>query len=331
VSESRSIWRDSRGAFTFVFGSPLALLILFNLTFVTVLLVLQDANLASLAYLHSGRMQFWYMLIALSPTIWFTSFFLMFGDFGNYRSAWPRSRRGRMTLTLCLVPLLLLIALPLVGQFLTWKDSPLLATVLMPIVSNFVPKAIGVNLLGLVTSVLPVSAMLGLHIQFLGRLPKYQHLGEPPGAESLDEEVLWYRHRQGQLQRILRLVSAMFGVSLLSVGALRNIINAAITSPAELFPTGPVMSYGLYYTGLIASIYVPAHRTLKLVGQSLAERLLSQSLGAHPTWKQRLEEQQAISTDLGLRDSALQELQQGLAVLAPFLASISSLVLGTGP
>jgi len=330
MSESRSIWRDGRGAFALVFGSPLALCILFNLTLVTVLLTLQDAKFESLAYLHSGHAQFWHMLIALSPTIWITSFFLVFGDFGNYRSAWPRSREARMTLMLCLAPLVVLLALPPVAQFLTWKDSPLLTTVLMPLVPNLVPKLIGTNLLGLLTSALPISAMVGLHIQFLGRLPKYQHLGEAPGSESLDEEMLWYQRRRGQLQRLLRLVSAMLGVSLLSVGGLRNIINSAVASPAEMLPTGPVMSYGLYYTGLLASIYVPAHRTLKAVGQSLAERLVWQSLGAHSTWKQRFEEQQAVSTQLGLRDSALQELQQGLAVLAPFLASISSLAIGTG-
>lgn len=170
--------------------------------------------------------------------------------------------------------------------------------------------------------------MVGLHIQFLDRLPKYQHLGELADAEGLDEDVRWYQRRQGQLRRLLHLVSTILGVSLLSVGALRNVINLAITPPAELLPIAPVMSYGLYYTGFLASIYIPTHRTLKEVGQSLAERLVWQSLGAHATWRQRLEEQQAISVQLGLRDSALQELQQGLAVLAPFLASISSLALG---
>jgi hypothetical protein len=66
------------------------------------------------------------------------------------------------------------------------------------------------------------------------------------------------------------------------------------------------------------------------VGQALAERLVWQSLGVNPTWKHRLEEQQAISIQLGLQGSALQDLQQGLAVLAPFLASISSLTLDLG-
>jgi hypothetical protein len=48
------------------------------------------------------------------------------------------------------------------------------------------------------------------------------------------------------------------------------------------------------------------------------------------TWKEWFDELQAVRAWLGLRDSALQELQQGLAVLAPLLASLSTLILG-GP
>ncbi|MCY1077096.1 hypothetical protein [Archangium lansingense] len=331
MSESRSIWRDGRNALALVLRSPLSLFILFNLTFVTALLLLQGTGLQGLAYLRSDRSQFWHMIIALTPTAWVTSLFLLLGDFGSYRSAWPRTRWGRMAVVLCLVPLLLLIALPLVAQFFFWRESPrLLTTVLLPMVPDFIPKLVSVCILGLLIATLHASAMVGLHIQLLGRLPKYQHLGEPPGAESLNEDVLWYQRHQRQLRRLLRLVSTILGLSILSVGALRNLINSAITSPAELLSTAPVMSYGLYYTGIIASLYVPAHRTLKDVGQVLAERLVWQTLGTHPTWKQRFEEQQAVRTQLGLRDSALHELQQGLSVLAPFLASISSLAIGSG-
>jgi hypothetical protein len=67
-----------------------------------------------------------------------------------------------------------------------------------------------------------------------------------------------------------------------------------------------------------------------VLGQGLAERLVRQSLDVDADWKQSFEEQRTASTYLGLQGSALQELQQGLTVLAPLLASISSLVLGSG-
>jgi hypothetical protein len=326
----RTFWRDARAAFALVFRSPVALFILGSLVFVTELLVVVETGLRGLAYLHSGRAQFWHMILALAPTLWLISLFIVFSDFERSRLVWPRTRSGRLALLLCLVPLVLLIALPLAAQHLIQWQEPHMSTVLLSLDPHFVPKSVGTNLLGLLVATLHASTLVGIHLQLLVHLPRYQHLGAPLGWKSLDEEVLWYQRQQAQLRRCLRLSSVSLGVSILSVSAFRDIVNAALPSSAEPFPTAPVLSYGLYYTGLIACIYLPAHNTLKQVGSALAERLVWQALGAHPTWKQRLEEQQAIRNHLGLQGSALQELQQGLAVLAPLLASISSLALGTG-
>ncbi|MCY1083434.1 hypothetical protein [Archangium lansingense] len=326
----RSFWRDGQAAFSLVFRSPLALFILGGLTFVTAHFTLQKTGLQGLAYLHSSRAQFWNMLVSLTPTIWIISIFLLYGDLERNRSAWPRTRSGWMALMLCLAPLLLLLALPLLAQLLTLREDSLVAALLLPLDPNFFSKWLSMSILGLLTPALLFSALVGIHLQLLGRLPKYQYLGEPLGSESLDEEVLWYQRQQSQLRRFLNLAAAHLGISILSVGAFRNLINMAIAFSAEPLPTAPIMSYGLYYTALIASLYMPAHNTLKGVGQALADRLVWQSLGAHPTWKQRLEEQQAVRNQLGLQGSALQEFQQGLAVFAPFIASISSLALGTG-
>lgn len=329
--DPRSFLRDGGAAFALVFRSPVVLFIVCNLVFVTVLLVLHGTGLQGLSYLHTDRTRFWHMLIALTPTAWLTSLLVLLSDFERNRSAWPRTRTGRMAFLFCLVPLLLLLALPLLAQFMTFREDPLVARFILPLDPDFLLKIASMSLLGLAIATLHASALVGIHLQLLGRLPKYQHLGEAPDAENLEEEVLWYQRRQAQLRRFLRLSSALLGTSMLGVGALRHLINALVSpsAPAELLPTTSVMSYGLYYSLLMASLYVPVHKTLRDVGQALAERLVWQSLGAQPTWKQRQEEQQAIRDHLGLQGSALQELQQGLAVFAPLLASLSSLLLGT--
>jgi hypothetical protein len=89
------------------------------------------------------------------------------------------------------------------------------------------------------------------------------------------------------------------------------------------------MVFGIYYTWVLAIIYLPIRKSLTEVGQVLAEGLVRQSLVGRVTWKQWFEEQQAVRTYLGLHGSALQDIQQGLSVLAPLLASISSLALGS--
>lgn len=328
--EPPSFWRDARAALTLVFRSPLALFIVGGLSFVTTLFWLQGTGLRGLAYLTASRAQFWLMLGALPPTAWVLSLFLLFGDFEHNRSAWPRTRRGRLAAVLSLVPLVFLLALPLLAGYLALREDARVTTVLLSLDPYILRKTLGLSVLGLTPAVLYTSALVGIHLQLLERLPKYQHLGEPLGAESLDEEVLWYQRRQALLRRFLRISSAINGISILGLGATHNVINLVLPSSAEPLPIGPVMSYGLYYTGLLASLYGPASYTLKKVGEALAERLVWQALGAHPTWKQRFEEQQAVRKHLGLRGSALQDIQQGLAVLAPFLASLSSLALGPG-
>ncbi len=80
----------------------------------------------------------------------------------------------------------------------------------------------------------------------------------------------------------------------------------------------------------MASIYLPIRKTLVDVGESLSERLIQHSPGPRAPWKERSEAQQATHTYLRLQESALQELQQGLSVLAPLLAGISSRILSPG-
>ncbi|HEY0095320.1 MAG TPA: hypothetical protein VGB96_13390, partial [Archangium sp.] len=260
MSPPSSAWRDGRGAFALVFRSPVALFLLFNLTFVATLFVLMGTGLQTLAYLHSAHVRFWHMLIALTPASWLTALVLLLGDYRSPHSAWPHTRRGQLAMGLCLLPLLLLLALPLVAQFLAFRESPLVTTAMLSLDPNVFPKMLSSSALGLTTATLHAVAMVGVHLQLLDRLPQY-HPGEPPEPRSLEEDVLWYQHRRGQLRRLLRLTSFILALSIVSVGALRNLLNAAMATPAEQLPIAPVMSYGLYYTGLIATIYVPAHQT----------------------------------------------------------------------
>jgi hypothetical protein len=116
-----------------------------------------------------------------------------------------------------------------------------------------------------------------------------------------------YLRLRAQLRLFLGLAALNFGMSMLSLGISRNLLNEAFPSRPELFPAAPLVAYGVYFTGLIASGYVPMRKTLMDVGEALAEQLVRQSLGEHAPWKARFEERQA----------AFQELPQGIAVLAP--------------
>ncbi|MFE8603391.1 hypothetical protein [Archangium violaceum] len=329
---SASFWREAGAAFALVFRTPLAIYLLYSLTFLASLFAMYGADIQGLAYLHSRQANLWRMLTVIAPTAWVTTLVILFSDFERNRSAWPRSRKGRMTLTLCILLGLPISVLPLVAQYVAWRESPLMAAAVSSVVPGSNPhlKMLITNMLGLTTATLVASGVIGVHTQLRERLPEFRQRTGPLNAGALDQDVRWYQQQEALLKQSLALCAITIGSSILSVGAMRNLLNQSISTPTEALPTAPVLGYGVYYTGLVASIYLPAHKSLKDVGNLLVEQLLQQSPGNPTTWKQRYEEQQAARAWLGLQGSAIQDLQQGLSVLTPLLASISSLILGPG-
>ncbi|MFY0572362.1 hypothetical protein ACN28E_52175 [Archangium lansingense] len=329
---STSFWREAGSAFALVFHSPLAIYLLCNLTFVISLFALFGADVQGLAYLHSRQTNLWRMLTALAPTSWILTLVILFGDFEQNRSAWPRTRGTRMTVGLCSLLGLPLHGLPVLAQYIVLKKEPLVAVAIARVMpaSDFYPRLLIANLLGLTTTILIFSGIIGIHTQLIGRMREFRHHAGSTGSGALDEDVRWYQRQESLLKRFLTLCAILLGSSIVSAGALRNLLNQAISTSTETLPTAPILGYGIYCTGLLASAYLPAHNTLKNVGHLLAERMLQQSPGPPTTWKQRYEDQQAARAWLGLQGSALQDLQQGLSVLTPLLASISSLILGPG-
>ncbi|WPB77783.1 hypothetical protein KYC5002_01285 [Archangium violaceum] len=329
---SASFWREAGAAFALLFRSPLAIYLLYNLTFVTSLFAIYGADIQGLAYLHSRQANLWRMLTVIAPTAWVTTLVILLSDFERNRSAWPRTPKGRMTVALCILLGLPISVLPLVAQYVAWRDSPLMAAAVSSVLPGSSPhlKMLITNMLGLMTATLLASGVIGVHTQLRERLPELKQRTSPSSPGALDEEVRWYQQQESLLKQSLALCSITIGSSILSVGAMRNLLNQSISTPTEALTTAPVLGYGIYYTGLVASIYLPAHKSLKDVGNLLVEQLLQQSPGNPTTWKQRYEEQQAARAWLGLQGSALQDIQQGLSVLTPLLASISSLILGPG-
>lgn len=325
-----SVLGDARGALSLIFRSPLVIPIVGTLTFVAILVTFQGASLQGLAFLHSGQTPLWHMLFALTPTAWITSLFLVLGDFKKNRSAWPGTRREWMAAMLCTGLGLPLSLLPLLAQAYTWREDPLALSALLRAMPHTFTQRLLVNLLGAVAEVLLIFGSLSVVIQLLARLPEYKRREEQHTLEGLDEDVRWYQRCRSRLRWFLNLFAIVMGSSLLSLAAVRNLINLANPSPSELFPITSIMGYGIYFTGLLGAFYLTAGRILKDVGQTLVARLVHQALGERATWKQRSEEQQAARVYLRLQYSPFQELQQGLTVLTPLFASLFSLLLSPG-
>ncbi|MGZ3459635.1 MAG: hypothetical protein ACXU86_14165 [Archangium sp.] len=325
-----SVWRDGRAAFSLIFGSPLVFNIICALSFVAAFLFQVGTDVRNLAFLDSRQPRLWHVVLTIQPALWVVSTFIIWSKFRSHRLVWPGTRRERMVVILCTAVTLIMGALPFVAQFITWRTSIPPNAMGLASMPEFRTTTLIMSIIGIVVAALHALSLFCVHVQLLGQLPESLSHGKEAGAGDLEEDVLRYLQLRSQSGRLLGLAGVIIGTSILSVGILRNLLNQVPPSRPELFPPEPVVSYGIYFTGLIASIYLPLRKTLADVGEALADRLLRQTLGANATWKERAEEQQAARTYLGLQESALQELQQGLSVLAPLLASLFSLVLGPG-
>jgi hypothetical protein len=272
----------------------------------------------------------WHIVFAFWPVLLVASLAAVFRDIkrGN-RSVWPGTSGERLAVVFYMAIAVILGVLPLIFFRHTMSVLPTNLDVVtqMPGTStkNFIMNIVGTSVV-----LLLCSGFISIHVQLIGWLSEYQIQGEEPGAQGLDQDVLRYLRLRSQLRRFLGLISVMVGTAIFHLGVLRNLLNQALPAQQELLPASFVMAYGLYLTGMLACLYLPAYKTLTEVGELLANRLVRSSIGARATWKAWSDEQQAIRAYLGLQGSALQELQQGIAVLSPFIASISALMLGAG-
>jgi hypothetical protein len=231
-----------------------------------------------------------------------------------------------MAVLFCTSVALVTYSLPFVAQVLLWRENPALKALNTSSMSAYNTRMRILAIIGIAVATLQAMSLVSVYVQLLRLSPASAPRGKEPEAGDLDDAVPRYLRLRAQLRLFLGLAALNFGMSMLSLGISRNLLNEAFPSRPELFPAAPLVAYGVYFTGLIASGYVPMRKTLMDVGEALAEQLVRQSLGEHAPWKAQFEERQAARAYLGMQESAFQELQQGIAVLAPLLGGLSSLL-----
>jgi hypothetical protein len=217
---------------------------------------------------------------------------------------------------------------PFVGQLITQRwalPGSLEALLQLP---HLRAKLLLLGMLSAAVATLHTAGMLSVHVQLLASSREQASRGEKSEAKGLDEEVLRYQRLRSRLERFLVFSAVIIGTATLSLGAFRILLKELLAP--DIFEPSRIMGYGIYYTALLASVYLPTRKTLADVGEALAARFVRQSPAAGTSWKDWSQEQEAVRTWLGLERSTLQDFQQGLTVLAPLLASLSALALGAG-
>jgi hypothetical protein len=181
-------------------------------------------------------------------------------------------------------------------------------------------KLLAVTLMGVSVAALQEWGLLSAHGEASNELAR---LDETLSRQALTQVVARYLQLRSRVQGFVSWVGAIIGVATLATGCLRN----SVDSPE--FPPEFVIVYGLYFTILLALVFLPALYSVQALGTELARRLsrpepLPSESG---DWKHWSEEQNALAGYLGLQQNPLQVMQSALSVLAPLVGSVSGVVL----
>lgn len=299
------------------------------LTFLVSALFLSGFHFQGVTFWGSSNVRLWHFIAAAAPTLWVASVLAMLEDWRKTLGSGTRGLRMELGVSVALAAFMFLL-LPLFALFSPQSAFSVIferADDLLFVPNYFAKYFIRITL-GVAVVMLHISGMFGVHAHLLSQFPHSQSRLGAPEAERLAEDVRRYQQLRSRLERFLGFAAANIGVSILTFSALNNLLSETAPELSERFPRGGAMSFGVYSTWLLALIYLPIRKTLNDVGQSLAGELIQQSLVPHLNLKQWLEERQVVHAYLGLQGSALQDLQQGLFVLVPLLAGLSSLTLG---
>jgi hypothetical protein len=110
--------------------------------------------------------------------------------------------------------------------------------------------------------------------------------------------------------------------------ALRHAVLSVPHAKPASFPHELVPLYGIFLSGLLAVIYVPAYQRVQTLGVRLRDRACPMVWPPSPGWQARSEDRAALGKLLELDAAPSSTLRPVLVILAPLATSILSRALG---
>lgn len=275
-----------------------------------VLLYKYGATAESRKFVQTEEFLIWMFLLSIVMTL---CFILPFSVFKALNDLW-RYGKGRiadMVISSIVVTILF---------FLT-RGLPELAG-LKPIVKPLymhMGKISLFSILALCSVGLP--AFLGIHLIYCAAKNEFKE--RSPRSDRIAE----YRLLQQHLQTFLSILGIMVGLLALATGALRNALISYDAALAESFPALIVICYGIYYTLLLALIYLPTFLALRKVGRRLCDEYSPLPSPDDANWNELYKKRQNLEELLQLNVGARKRLQSSIAVFAPLLSGLIAVLL----
>ena len=135
------------------------------------------------------------------------------------------------------------------------------------------------------------------------------------------EEARNYRELSKFLERHLMFLGGILACAVITTTATREAICAL--EGINPFPAEQPWQLAVYWSTLLAVVYVASRNSLLRIGQQIRDDLLSRQGPDRPP-REKLEREQELDQILGLNRSHLSELKSVFSVLAPIAGAITS-------
>ena len=249
----------------------------------------------------------WQVLVALQASLW------IFGTVAtiNMWRATPSTGRLPLSSNAAIFLLSILVVLP----YLIAAKFPPPATGFDWSQSEVLPRGSLVSVFGVLATIIVGAGIIRIHVLVKDWLPGFR--------ENLND----YRAVSSYLERHLLLLGSILAGAVIGTNALREALFSVDRSYP--FPTEQVWQLSIYWSALLAVVYVAARVSVRRVGFQLRDILLRTPITVRDD-TDRLEEEEKISKFLGLNRGYLAELQSVFSILAPIAGAIVSQLAPSG-
>jgi hypothetical protein len=148
-------------------------------------------------------------------------------------------------------------------------------------------------------------------------------------SERRSNPVAGFLRLRELLDNALLILGTVVGAAILSSGALRNAVLAREGASASDFPIELVLVYGLFFTGLLAIVYVPTYLRVQALGRSMVDRFVPVADPGAAQWMEDNDKRLALESRLRLDTTLTSSFQAGAAILAPLASALVSTLLSS--
>lgn len=145
-------------------------------------------------------------------------------------------------------------------------------------------------------------------------------------AAQAGSDIKEYIRLRDYLKRFLAAFGALLSLFTLAGAAFRAAALASGAVHEGSYPPVLLILLGVYYTLLIAVVYLPAHLSLAWLGQRLLDRYFALPSPGSEGWAEKHAGRKQLEGLLELEVSGAQRLVTSLTLLSPFVSGIFSLL-----